>query len=94
MHVTAFDLFTFFRADFVQSEASWKLSSTSDRLVNVCMKECELIKGDHTFGLLAVTSGCVKNQSTVTIHVSPSPHILRSGSSQYNCADAKTWEKY
>ena len=23
-------------------------------LVNVCMKECELIKGGHTFGLLAV----------------------------------------
>ena len=25
-------------------------------LVNVCMKECELIKGGHTFGLLAVKS--------------------------------------
>ena len=28
--VTAFNLFTFFRADLTQSEASWKLSSTSD----------------------------------------------------------------
>ena len=46
--VTTFDLFTFFRADLIQSEASWKLSSTSDWL----MKECALIKG-HTFGLLA-----------------------------------------
>ena len=27
-----FDLFTFFRADLIQSEASWKLSSTSDWL--------------------------------------------------------------
>ena len=44
-----FDLFTFFRADLIQSEASWKLSSTSDWL----MKECALIKGGHTFGLLA-----------------------------------------
>ena len=25
-------------------------------LVNVCMKECELIEGGHTFGLLAVTA--------------------------------------
>ena len=25
-------------------------------LVSVCMKECELIKGGHTFGLLAVTN--------------------------------------
>ena len=31
--VTAFDLFTFFRTDFIQSEASWKLSSTSDWLI-------------------------------------------------------------
>ena len=28
--VTAFDLFIFFRTDLIQSEASWKLSSTSD----------------------------------------------------------------
>ena len=33
--VTAFDLFTFFRADLIQSEASWKLSSTSDWLMSV-----------------------------------------------------------
>ena len=32
--VTAFDLFTFFRADLIQSEASWKLSSTSDWLMS------------------------------------------------------------
>ena len=32
--VTAFDLFTFFRADSIQSEDSWKLSSTSDRLMS------------------------------------------------------------
>ena len=31
--VTAFDLFTFFRTDSVQSEASWKLSSRSDWLM-------------------------------------------------------------
>ena len=31
--VTAFDLFLFFRTDLVQSEASWKLSSTSDWLM-------------------------------------------------------------
>ena len=27
---TAFDLFTFFCVDLIQSEANWKLSSTSD----------------------------------------------------------------
>ena len=32
--VTAFDLFTFFRADLIQLEASWKLSSTSDWLMS------------------------------------------------------------
>ena len=42
---------SFVHADLIQSETSWKLFSTS---VNVCMKECELIKGGHTFGLLAV----------------------------------------
>ena len=31
--VTAFDLFTFSRTDLIQSEASWKLSSTSDWLM-------------------------------------------------------------
>ena len=29
-----FDLFTFFRTDLIQSEASCKLSSTSDRLIS------------------------------------------------------------
>ena len=32
--VTAFNLFTFLRADFVQSESSWKLSSTFDWLLS------------------------------------------------------------
>ena len=32
--VTTFDLFTLFCADFIQSEASWKLSSTSDWLMS------------------------------------------------------------
>ena len=31
--VTAFNLFPFFRADLIQSEASWKLSSTFDWLL-------------------------------------------------------------
>ena len=31
--VTAFNLFTFFRADLTQSEASWQLSSSSDWLI-------------------------------------------------------------
>ena len=30
----AFDLFTFFCANLIQSEASWKLSSTSDWLMS------------------------------------------------------------
>ena len=32
--VTACDLFTFFRTDLIQSEAGWKLSSTSDLLTS------------------------------------------------------------
>ena len=32
--VTAFDLVTFFRKDLIQSEAGWKLSSTSDWLMS------------------------------------------------------------
>ena len=32
--VTTFDLFTFFHTDLIQSEASWKLSSTSDWLMS------------------------------------------------------------
>ena len=31
---TAFNLFTFFHTDLIQSEASWKLSSTSDWLMS------------------------------------------------------------
>ena len=32
--VTAFDLFTFFHTDLIQSEVSWKLSLTSDLLIS------------------------------------------------------------
>ena len=32
--VTAFDLFTFFCADLIQSEANWKLFLTSDWLIS------------------------------------------------------------
>ena len=32
--VTAFDLFTFFHTDLIQSEVSWKLSLTSDWLIS------------------------------------------------------------
>ena len=32
--ITTFDLFKFFRADLIQSEASWKLSSTFDWLMS------------------------------------------------------------
>ena len=32
--MTAFDLLTFIRTDLIQSEASWKLSSTSDWLMS------------------------------------------------------------
>ena len=42
--MTVFDLFASFHTDLVQSEASWKLSSTSDWL----------IEGGHTFGILVV----------------------------------------
>ena len=52
--MTAFNLFTLFRAD------------------NVCMKECELIKGGHTFGLLAVR------------HEKKNCHNLRFNSQPYN----------
>lgn len=37
--VTAFDLFTFFCTDLIQSEANWKLHVLELRLVNVYMKE-------------------------------------------------------
>ena len=40
--VTAFDLFTFFRTDLIQSEASWKLSSTSDWLMPAWKNVSEL----------------------------------------------------
>ena len=53
---TAFNLFTFFHTDLIQSEASQLETVLNFWLVNVCMKECELIEGGHTFGLLAVTA--------------------------------------
>ena len=37
--VTAFDLVTFFRKDLIQSEAGWKLSSTSDWLMSAWKNE-------------------------------------------------------
>ena len=42
-------------------------------LVNVCMKECELIKGGHTFELLAVSSEFfeIKLLVSVKLHVIP-----------------------
>ena len=47
--VTVFYLFTFFRTDFIQSEASWKLSSTTDWL----MSAWKNVSWGHPFGLLA-----------------------------------------
>ena len=41
--LTACNLFTFFRADLIQSEASWKLSSTSDWLISVKKNELKVI---------------------------------------------------
>ena len=38
--VTAFDLFVFFRADLIQSEARWKLLSTSDWLMSAFKTVC------------------------------------------------------
>ena len=42
-------------------------------LVNVCMKECELIKGGHTFELLAVSSEFfeIKLLVSVKLHAIP-----------------------
>ena len=51
--VTAFDLFTFFRTDLVQSEASWKLSSASDWSMS-CMKECIYFLEDRSISALRV----------------------------------------
>ena len=44
-------------------------------LVNVCMKECELIKGGHTFELLAVSSEFfeIKLLVSVKLHAIPPP---------------------
>ena len=40
--VTAFDLFTLFRTDLIQSEGSWKLSSASDWLMSAWKNVSEL----------------------------------------------------
>ena len=55
--VTAFDLFTFFRTDLVQSEASWKLSSASDWSMS-CMKECIYFLEDKSISALRVFLSC------------------------------------
>ena len=52
-----FNLFTFFRADLIQSEASWKLSSTSDWLMtawknvnkNGVLTICRYLKRFYTY---------------------------------------------
>ena len=47
---TAFDLFTFFRTDLIQSEASWKLSSTFDWLMSAwknVSKKIHLSRGNQ-----------------------------------------------
>ena len=51
--MTAFDLFTLCRADLIQSEVSWKLSSISDWLMSAwkevnCLKEVTLLGGVGT----------------------------------------------
>ena len=38
--MTASDLFAFFRTDLIQSESSWKLSSTSDWLTRGTLEIC------------------------------------------------------
>ena len=38
--VTTFDLFVFFRADLIQSEARWKLLSTFDWLMSALKTVC------------------------------------------------------
>ena len=49
--MTAFNLFTFFCANLIQSDINWKLSSMSDQIMSA-QKNCEVIKGSHTFGPL------------------------------------------
>ena len=48
-------------------------------LVNVCMKECELIKGGHTFELLAVSSEFfeIKLLVSVKLHALPPFFLFR-----------------
>ena len=49
--VTAFDLFTFFCTDLIQSEDNWKLSSTSDWLMSA-WKNVSLLKEVTLLGFL------------------------------------------
>ena len=58
--VTAFNLFTFFRADFVQSEASWKLSSTSDWFM-FAWKNVNLLKEVTLLGSLVKAIRTISN---------------------------------
>ena len=53
--VTAFDLFTFFHADLIQSEASWKLCSTSDWLISA-WKNVNKLKAVSILGSLLYLS--------------------------------------
>ena len=62
--VTAFDLFTFFHADLIQSEASWKLSSTSDWLMSA-WKNVSKLKAITILGsLLYLSHMMITNQVT------------------------------
>ena len=47
---TAFDLFTFFRTDLIQSEVSWKLSSTFDWLMSAWKNVSKKIHLSRTTG--------------------------------------------
>ncbi len=72
--VTIFNLFSFFRADLIQSEVNLE-SVLGFWLDNDCTNECELIKSGHTFGLLAVkwkgqrgknTEKCMENWHVIS----------------------------
>ena len=45
-------------------------------LVNVCMKECELIKGGHTFELLAVSSEFFEIKLVVSVKLHAIPPLF------------------